>query len=87
MLRKHMNILAPFPSGGTAMGKYGGGSTNRLKGSLLNSGRQVGISGGNYANVHRDRLGSADSVDHPVLKDPQQFGLGFEWHFPDFVQE
>jgi hypothetical protein len=48
------------------------------KGSSLYRGRQVRIRGGNQANVYRNGLSSTDSINHPVLQDTQQLGLGFQ---------
>ena len=48
---------------------------------------EVAVGGADDAGIDFDRLGAADGIEGAVLECAEQFGLGFEWHFADFVEE
>src|SRR5689334_7772834 len=52
-----------------------------------NQGLEVMMGCDDDANVHRDRLISADSLDFAFLEDAQQLGLHRQRHVADFVKK
>src|SRR5258707_721627 len=49
--------------------------------------REIAVGGGHQANVHLERLGSADPFEFALLQDAQQFDLQGGRNLPDLVEE
>ena len=48
---------------------------------------EIFVGGGDEAHIHAQRLRTADGSEHLVVERAEHFGLGFEAHVADFVEE
>ncbi len=57
------------------------------KAPVLHGGLEILVGGRDKPDVHLDGLGTADTLEDPLLQDPQELDLNVRGEFADFVQK